>query len=169
MRNALDQEVILFDDGVYQFDASLDYEYDVELFLQHVESGNAASDPTTKIEAFTLGLSYYGGTYMPDTEAPWTYLVRERLRQTYLETALYLAQLTFQAGAIDTALEWCQRMLYDDPCLEDAHRLAMRIYGTTGNRAGVVRQYSLCQKALQEEIAAPPSPQTDELYAQLMQ
>jgi LuxR family transcriptional regulator, maltose regulon positive regulatory protein len=169
MRNALDQEVILFEDGIYQFDASLDYEYDVELFLQHVEAGNATSDPAAQIEAYTLGLSYYGGAYMPDTEATWTYLERERLRHIYLETALLLAQLTFQAGASDTALEWCQRVLYEDPCLEDAHRLAMRIYAATGNRADVARQYSLCQKALQEEIAAPPSPQTEELYALLMQ
>ena len=169
MRNALDQEVILFEDSLYQFDASLDYEYDVELFLQHIEAGNAASDPAVQIAAYTLGLSYYGGAYMPDTEATWTYLERERLRQVYLDTALCLAQLTFQAAANDTALEWCQRVLHEDPCLEDAHRLAMRIYAATGNRASVARQYSLCQKALQEEIAAPPSPQTEELYALLMQ
>ena len=169
MRSALDQEVILFEDGIYRFDVSLDYEYDVELFLHHVETGDATSDPAEQIEAYTLGLSYYGGAYMPDTEADWTYLERERLRQIYLDTALSLAQLTFQAAAIDTALEWCQRVLYEDPCSEDAHRLAMRIYAATGNRAGVARQYSLCQRALQEEIAAPPSPQTEELFALLMQ
>jgi hypothetical protein len=45
----------------------------------------------------------------------------------------------------------------------------MRIYAATGNRVGVARQYSLCRKALQEEIDAPPSPQTEELYALLMQ
>ena len=169
MRNALNQEVILFEDGIYRFDASLDYEYDVELFLYHVEVGNAAPDPAAQIEAYTLGLGYYGGAYMPDTEAAWTYLERERLRRIYLDTALCLAQLTLRAGASDTALEWCQRVLVEDPCLEDAHRLAMRIYAANGNRAGVARQYSLCQKVLQEEVAAPPSPQTEELYAQLMQ
>ncbi|HXF60438.1 MAG TPA: tetratricopeptide repeat protein [Caldilineaceae bacterium] len=168
MRNALDQEVIVYRDGIYQFDPSLDYEYDVELFLHHVQAGNAATDPAAQIEAYTLGLGYYGGTYMPDTEAEWVYLERERLRRTYLDTALCLAQLTFQAGASDTALEWCQRALVEDPCLEDAHRLAMRIYAAVGNRVGVARQYLLCRKALQEEIAAPPSPQTEELYAQLM-
>jgi DNA-binding SARP family transcriptional activator len=169
MRNALGQEVILFEDGIYQFDASLDYEYDVELFLRHVKAGNAATDPAAQIEAYTLALNYYGGTYLPDTETTWSYLERERLRQIYIDTALSLAQLTFQVDAKDTALEWCQRLLYEDPCLEDAHRLAMSIYAATGNRAGVARQYSLCHKALQEEIAAPPSPQTEELYALLMQ
>ncbi len=169
MRSALDQEVIQFEDGVYQFDASLDYEYDVELFMQQIDAGNAASDPAAQIEAFTRGLGYYGGAFMPDTDAAWTYHERERLRQIYLDTAQRLAQLTFQVGAVDSALQWCQRALFEDPCLEDAHRLAMRIYAATGNRAGVARQYSLCQKALHDEVAAPPSPQTEELYTLLMQ
>jgi LuxR family maltose regulon positive regulatory protein len=169
MRSALDQEVILFEDGIYRFDSSLDYEYDVELFLHHIENGNAAQDNDAKIEAYTLALSFYGGDYLPDTDTNWSYLERERLRQIYLDTALTLAQLNFQTGAVDSALEWCQRVLYEDPCLEDAHRLAMRIYAATGNRVGVARQYSLCRKALQEEIDAPPSPQTEELYALLMQ
>ncbi len=106
---------------------------------------------------------------MPDTEAAWTYLERERLRQIYLDKALSLAELSFDAGAHDIALEWCQRLLYEDSCLEDAYRLIMRIYAATGNRAGVARQYSLCRKALQEEIGVPPSSQTEELYALLMQ
>lgn len=169
MRSALGQEVVLFEDGIYRFDTTLDCDYDVDLFLDHIEAGNAASDPDAQIDAYTLGLSYYGGAYMPDTETSWAYLERERLRQIYLDTALTLAQLTFQTGESDKALEWCRRVLLEDPCHEDAHRLAMRIYAATGNRAGVARQYSLCQKALQEEIAAPPSPQTEELYALLMQ
>lgn len=169
MRSALGQEVVLFEDGRYRFDPLLDYEYDVDLFLHYVAAGDAAADLDAQIEAYTLGLSYYGGAYMPDTETAWAYLERERLHQLYLDTALHLAQLRFQSGASDVALAWCQRVLHEDLCHEDAHRLAMRIYAATGNRAGVARQYSLCQKALQEEIDAPPSPQTAELYAQLMQ
>jgi len=32
----------------------------------------------------------------------------------------------------------------------------------------VARQYAMCQKCLEEEIAAPPSPLTEELYVTLM-
>ena len=169
MRNALDQEVILFEDGIYQFDASLDFEYDVELFLKHVEAGNKHTKLADQIESYTLGLSYYGGSYMPETDAAWTYMERERLRQIFLDTALCLALLTFQAGTSGVALEWCQRVLQEDSCLEEAHRLAMRIHAATGNRAGVARQYSLCQQALEEEIGVSPSPQTKDLFVQLMQ
>ena len=169
MRSALNQEVIRFVDGIYQFDVSLDYEYDVESFLHYIEVGAAAAEPAAQIEAYTLGLSYYGGAYMPDTDAAWVYPERERLRQIFLDTALGLARLTFETGDYDTSLEWCRRTLQEDPCLEDAHRLVMRVYAAAGNRAGIARQYTLCQQALQEEIAALPSPQTEELYALLMQ
>lgn len=168
MRSALGQEVVRLEDGIYRFDATLDYEYDAELFLSHVEVGDAASDATEKIKAYTFALRYYGGPYLPDTDTPWSYLEREHLHRVYLDTLLNLAQLTFQTGDNEAALEWCRRVLVEDPCLEDAHRLAMRIYAAIGNRAGVARQYSLCQKALYEEVAAPPSPQTEELYAILM-
>jgi len=60
-------------------------------------------------------------------------------------------------------------VLAEDPSMEDAHRLAMRIHAALGNRADVARQFALCQKVLLEEVAAPPSPQTEELYASLMQ
>ena len=73
-----------------------------------------------------------------------------------------------QAGDYNAALASCQRVLTDDPCLEDAHRLAMRIHAATGNRIAIARQYAQCQRALLEEIDAPPSPQTAELYALLM-
>jgi DNA-binding SARP family transcriptional activator len=169
MRSALEQDVILFEDNIYRFDGSLDYEYDVELFRKYVAAGDRAADAGAQIEAYTLALGYYGGLYMPESEAAWTYLERAELHQMYLDTALRLAQLTFDSGATDTALEWCQRLLSNDPCLEDVHRLVMRIYAAAGNRAGIARQYSLCRKALQEEIDAPPSPQTEELYAMLMQ
>jgi DNA-binding SARP family transcriptional activator len=168
MRDALEIEVVRFEDGIYRFDSSLDYEYDVELFLQYLQTGDATNDVAARIKAYTQALNYYTGSYLPDTQASWTYLERERLRQLFLDAALTLAQLNFQTGAREAALEWCHRVLNEDPCLEDAHRLAMRIYAATGNRAGVVRQYSLCQKALQEEIDAPPSSQTEELYALLM-
>lgn len=169
MRSALEQEVILFEDSIYRFDTTLDYEYDVEILLYHLERGDEASEPANQIEAYTQALEQYGGPFMPDTEANWIYAKREKLRQLYQDTALQLAELHFEFGSKDTALEWCQRVLDEDPCIEEAHRLAMRIYASTGNRAGVVRQYTLCKQALEEEFDALPSQQTEELYAYLMQ
>jgi DNA-binding SARP family transcriptional activator len=80
-----------------------------------------------------------------------------------------LAHLYMDRKAYKTSLRYCFQALSEDACLEDAHRLAMRIHAATGNRAAIVRQYERCRVALIEEINAPPSKQTRELYETLIQ
>ncbi|NLF66316.1 MAG: hypothetical protein GX579_17120, partial [Chloroflexi bacterium] len=82
----------------------------------------------------------------------------------YREAALELAELDLQEGAYTQVLTICRRLLTEDPCLEEAHRLAMRAHAGRGNMAGVVRQFNRCQQALQEEIRVVPSQRTVELY-----
>ncbi|MCC9078399.1 tetratricopeptide repeat protein [Litorilinea aerophila] len=168
LRSAIGQDVILFQDDIYYFDRTVDYEYDVEIFLQCIQDARQTADAEARIQAYERAVEHYRGDYLPEVDGSWVWAEREHLRRIYVEVSLELAQLLFQQGQINAALERCQQILADDPCLEDAHRLAMRIYAATGNRAAVARQFELCQKALHEEIAAPPSPQTEELYASLM-
>jgi DNA-binding SARP family transcriptional activator len=80
-----------------------------------------------------------------------------------------LAELYLEGGRHTAALECCQRAFTEDPCLEEAHRLAMRVHAEMGNRAAVVRQFKRCQQALLEEVNVPPSSQTMMLYETLTQ
>lgn len=169
LRTALLPDVILFDDEIYRFNRVIDYEYDVEQFLNKAAEGDAATTPTLRIAAYESAIEHYRGPYLPDVEGAWVWTEREYLRRVFTETILTLAQLQFDTGDYRAALQSCQRALADDPCLEEAHRLAMRIYAAMGNRAAVARQYALCQQALRDEIDVPPSPQTEELYALLTQ
>jgi LuxR family transcriptional regulator, maltose regulon positive regulatory protein len=68
----------------------------------------------------------------------------------------------------DLALEFCQRALKEDNCLETAYRLSFRIYAAMGNQAAVVRQYQRCCEVLQRELNTEPSSQTQELYQGLL-
>jgi DNA-binding SARP family transcriptional activator len=52
--------------------------------------------------------------------------------------------------------------------MEDAHRLAMRIYAAIGNRAAIARQYEYCRQVLFEELNATPSSITQSLFETLM-
>lgn len=168
LRSALHPDVILFDDEIYRFNRAFDYEYDVEQFLNKVAEGDAATNPTLRIAAYQAAIQCYRGAYLPDVDGAWIWTEREYLSRLFTETILALAQLQFEAGDYRAALQSCQRSLADDPCLEEAHRLAMRVYAAMGNRAAVARQYALCQQALRAEIDVPPSPQTEELYSLLM-
>lgn len=168
LRNALSQQVVLFSAELYRFNWSLAYEYDVEQFLQKAEQGDSALLSIERIAAYQEALQLYRGDYLLDVDTAWVLVERERLHRIFIDTTLTLGQLQLEAHEYRSALETCQRALTDDPCLEDAHRLAMRIYAAMGNRAAVARQFAQCRQALLDEIDAPPSPQTEELYTLLM-
>jgi len=169
LRNALRQDVVLFTNDIYHYNWAIDYHYDVEEFLQKVGEGDRSSSVAERIVAYQAAVELYRGSYLPDVDATWAWSTREHLQRIFSDTALSLIQLYFERQEYTAALAVCQRLLADDPCLEDAHRFAMRIHAALGNRAAVVRQFALCQKALLEEVDAPPSPQTEALYASLMQ
>jgi DNA-binding SARP family transcriptional activator len=51
---------------------------------------------------------------------------------------------------------------------EELHRLVMEIYFLLGNKPAVVKQYQTVTKSLRDQINAPPSIETTELYQRLM-
>jgi DNA-binding SARP family transcriptional activator len=169
LRRALGREVVLFDENVYRFNRALDYEYDVEVFLERLAQARVAPDPSEQATAYQAAIHFYKGPYLPEMEGTWVWLERERLWQAYVEAILELAESYLARGECEVTLKYCRRVLAQDPCLEEAHRLAMRAYATMGNRAAVARQFDRCRQALLEEINAPPSPQTEALYETLMQ
>ncbi len=168
LRQALGQEAVLFDEDQYRFNRSADYEYDVETFLGKLAQAEAAADVDEQVAAFQSAIDIYKGPYLPEIEGDWAWWERERLRLAHLEATVKLAELNLKTGKLTSALEYCQRALTEDSCLEEAHRLAMRAHAAMGNRAAVVRQFRRCQQALLEEVDAPPSSQTVTLYETLV-
>lgn len=167
LRQALGQAVVLFEEDHYWFNQGLDYEYDVEAFWRKLAQAQESNDPGKQAAAYRAAIGLYKGPYLPEIEGDWTWWERERLEQAYLETILKLAELHLEAKEYEVALDHCRRALAKDPCLEEAHRLAMRAHAAMGNRAAVVRQFERCQQALLNEVNVPPSSQTMALYETL--
>ncbi|HBY96232.1 MAG TPA: hypothetical protein DEP84_20145 [Chloroflexi bacterium] len=168
LRHALEQDVILFEGERYRFNQALDYEYDVETFTRRLAQAAAARDPRERLAAYQAAIRLYKGAYLPQADGTWVWPERERLRQAHEDAILKAARLHLEAGESRAALDYCRRILTEDPCLEEAHRLAMRAYAAMGDRAAVARQFERCRQALRDEVGAPPSPQTEELYTILM-
>ncbi len=168
LRQALGQEVVLFEEDYYRFNRALDYEYDVEAFWRKLEQAQGTTDPGEQAAAYRSAIRLYKGPYLPEVEGDWAWLEREQLAQAYMEAVLTLARLHLEAKEYGVALEYCRRALAEDPCQEEAHRLAMRVHAATGNRAAVARQFERCQQALLNEVNVPPSSQTTALYETLM-
>ena len=168
LRRAVGKNAILLEQDIYRFNSSLDYEYDVELFLKENVLANQVQDPMQKLTHFREAIKHYRGNYLSEIEETWALAPREYLRQNYLNIILQVSEIYLDLSNYDLAQEYCQRLIHEDNLLEDAYRLALRIYAAMGNRAGLVRQYQRCVEVFEREINSPPSTQTQELYQDLL-
>lgn len=168
LRHALGPDVVLFDDDLYWFNRDLDYDYDVESFLDGFADAQSTGSEDQKIKLLSGIVNLYQGVFLPEADGNWVIIERERLRKLFVQATLELAQLMFDARDYTASLECCLRALQEEPCLEEAHRLIMQIYSIRGNRVEINRQFERCRLALKNEVNAAPSPQTVALYESLI-
>ena len=168
LRRALREDVVVFDGTRYIFNRRLSYEYDVENFWEAITQAKGATNVNDQKNAYQLAIQVYQGEYLPEVGETWVLPERERLRQAYADAGLKLASFYLEDFQHGLVFDICQRLLLQDPCLEDAHCMAMRAYAVQGNRAALVRQYEVLQEALLSEVGASPSPQTEALFRSLM-
>jgi two-component SAPR family response regulator len=169
LRRSLEQDVILLQGDDYTFNHSLDYEYDVEVFDAKLLQAHDEPEDNQKIGFLQDAIRLYNGTFLPELEGEWVNTERARVYHAYQNAVLYLSELLLQSGQYKSGLDHCQGLLASDPCLEEAHRLIMRIHAAQGNKAAVVRQFERCQQNLVKEVNLSPSIQTVQLFESLTQ
>ncbi len=94
---------------------------------------------------------------------------RYQLKAMYQTLLLRLAQHHFDAGQDRLSLAYAQKTLVEDRCSEEAHRLVMILMHRAGHHNELVQQYHLCELSLAEAEDRGPSPETIQLYQQLLQ
>jgi DNA-binding SARP family transcriptional activator len=67
----------------------------------------------------------------------------------------------------DRAIAYARRWLALDPLQEAVHRRLMVLYAESGQRNAALRQYSECERLLNEELGVPPEEETTALYKTL--
>ena len=98
-----------------------------------------------------------------DAFEEWLSVERTRLHNLAIDVLHRLSASLSGNAAIETA----QRLLQLDPAREETHRLLMRLYAGTGQRAQALRQYQLCRDVLQRELRAQPDADTERLYRKI--
>lgn len=164
LRRAVGKDAVILDQNVYRFNNNLNYEYDVEIFLKENARASQAQEPLEKLSNYREAIKQYKGAFLAEIDSTWVISPREYLRQMYLNILLQVSTIYLNQSNYDMALDYCQRAMNEDNLLEDAYRLAMKIYAAMGNRSAIVHQYQRCVEILEKEINAPPSAQTIELY-----
>jgi DNA-binding SARP family transcriptional activator len=161
---------ILYESGCYRLNLEAGVGVDVMLFdalVQAGDQGAARGDCEAAMAAYCGAVDLYGGDLCPSTDV-LAVIERERLRASFLSALAYLACRSVEDLDYVAALSYAFRLLANDPCREDAHRLVMRCHMQRGERAQALRQYQLCCKILQAEFNATPEPATTQLFDQLL-
>jgi ATP/maltotriose-dependent transcriptional regulator MalT/two-component SAPR family response regulator len=168
MRHAIGSEAVLFIDNYYQFNRSIDYEYDVQNFLSISDQAREEKISDKRVDLLKQALDIYQGPYLPEIGELWAEPDRQRYHEMHIANVIALTRLLIEHGALDEGLSFVQKALKLDPYNEELHRLAMQIFSLTGNKTAVAKQYQILSKSLRDQIDAPPSEETAVLYRRLM-
>ena len=167
-----DQTAITYHNDAYSLNGELGVWCDVEVFEAHIRAGRAArrdgriGDAIAELRAAERR---YDGDYLEDTPyEDWAVAERVRLRELYLAGANQLADLYFDEGDTDAALDATHRVLAREPSDERANRRAMQCYAISGQRNLLVRQYVTCTESIEQACGLEPTAETAALYAALI-
>jgi len=168
LRRAIGSDIITFENDLYTFNRALDYDYDLDIFENYLERAKNSLDTQEQITYYQAAVDLVRGPYLVDIHATWVWAEREHLNQTYISTLFKLAKLYLGDDSLEKARGICQRALGYDSCLEEIHRLLMKIYSLSGDRAAIAQQYQSCKRTLKDELDISPSEETERLYLQLI-
>ncbi len=168
LRRALGQEIVLFEENTYRFNHQIDYDLDIENFINAINKAKEADGIDEQISQLRNATRLRVGSYLQDIDSSWVMPERARLDRICVEAFKQLAENQRQIGDLPAAVQACQEALNIDSCGEDIHRLAMQLYAMQGNRLAIIWQYQACWNNLHNELNMLPSRETEEMYQKLV-
>lgn len=126
-----------------------------------------AAQPAAPLQRIRRAVEGYRGDFLAGSYAEWALVERERLACLHLDALIQLATLEARAGNYPAAIRQARLACQLEPLREDAHRLLMRAYADSGNRALAIKQYRTCARILIDELGVGPMDDTNAL-AQLL-
>ena len=164
---------VLTEDNHYRLNPDLEIWVDSEAFNTHYQSAQdllAAGRQDEAMQEFEMAEDLYQGEFLAeDRYEDWPLVHRENLKNAYLDTLSQLSQHFYTSGQYARSIYYCRKILGEDQCREDIHRLVMLCYLNLDQPHLALRQYHTCVEALKEELDVPPMPATEELYKQIRQ
>lgn len=160
---------VVRDEGYYQLNSEAGVVVDTIAFERLVDAADRLfqiSDTPAAIEAYTRAAGLYRGDLCVTADIQ-AIIERERLRSRYLSLLVRLATTAYHMENYKECLTYAWRILANDPCREDAHRLIMCSQVRIGERAAALRHFHTCKTILQSELGVSPEATTIELFEQI--
>lgn len=127
------------------------------------------------LQRLETAVSYVKGELLAGFSLPdaplfeeWLLAQRERLHHQSLLILHQLTSLYTQQGQYEPALMYAHRQIQQDPLREGAYRQAIYLLAINGRKSEALAQYQACRTVLQTELGVEPSPETQQLYADLV-
>jgi len=129
------------------------------LDVAHFEA--CLDDPSCRAET---AVELYGGDFAEGLGHDCFAAERERLADHFEDALAIVARRRLEARDVDGARFAAERLIARDPLREEAHEVLIAVYGMTGSRSQVVRQYRRLCDVLVRELGESPLPETDATY-----
>jgi len=168
LRRAVFRDSVIFADGVYSFNWDSDFWFDVRTFEALLDQAKQTTIIDEKHTILEEALALCQGDYLEGIYDDWCVLERERLREDQLAARESLAKLYASRGSLQDAVEAYQHLVALDPYREPAHRELMRCHYRLGDRVAAIKQYQTCVQILRDDLGLSPTPETEELYLQII-
>jgi len=170
--NKANSPYVLFSEGRYLIAPDLEVWLDTEEFEQRWLTGRRLEKEgkvEDAVKYYGLAEELYRGDYLEDEPyAEWTLVQREALKDIYFAILGKLAGFSFQAADYENCVMYCQKILANDPCHEEAYRWLIRCYTRMGQRHRARQWYNLCVTTLKRELDDVPDCETTNLFHKLL-
>lgn len=158
-------------DGRYGLARDLSWWIDAEAHAAAAARGREAvvlGREEAALAAFREAWSLYRGPLFEGWFEPWAEQRRSAAAARHQTVLRELGSVLLRLGRDDDALDAFRAALVEDPLEERLHVEILRLYGRTGRRDLVRRQYERLRTQLREELGVEPLPATTEVYQRLM-
>jgi len=144
---------------------------DVDEFLSQVKLAGYKEKKTLWSEAlkhYEKIVDLYRGDFLSeDLYADWCAMEREYLKDHYTTSLMRMVHCYEQLGNLPDAIGTLYRVLKMDKYREDAYQKLMTLCACSGRKGEMIRAYTLCKKAIEEDLNMELSTDTADLYVRL--
>jgi DNA-binding SARP family transcriptional activator/ABC-type branched-subunit amino acid transport system substrate-binding protein len=136
--------------------------------LERAEAELAVGDVSeAKAEAGTAA-ALARRIFLPGEDAPWVEEKRRDLHEVLVRAVECLRDASFGAADFAEAVRHAEEVIQLEPFRESGYRRLMESHIAAGNPAEALRVYERCRQFLADELGAYPSPETENVYLDVL-
>lgn len=167
LHKALDNDVLVHDNGYYRINPEMTVDYDVMEFVTSLMEGRNNPDEEARFSAWERASSLYRGPFLQGHNDSWIVERREQFRAGYLEALTEMAHVWKARERYEQALSLLQKALTEDFTREDLHREMMSLYTELGRRSEAAAHYQQLSDTFKKN-GLKISENTQTLYREIM-